>query len=209
MTVTTRNEKRLTNKNGAAVHGFMGEMSNLGMPLMGERILAMLNSGVWRSWKDGLGRVELLPGEFDYFLSMCGITPSEVKGLNPDVLCALDEHMDEREVTQPGEKPNGYRRRYLEVMAAVGGRHGAAPWVMTLYEKAEARAATDANGQGVALANGEDDTAAAEPLGHRVRRRRRTGDWRAAHEKRPRAERLATSVAAPSAGEDHGFQRLR
>jgi hypothetical protein len=202
---------KVCDKHGNAVYAFMGEISNLGFSHMGERIISMLESGVWQSWKDGTGRVELLPGEFDYFLSMCGVRPESVRGLNPDVLCDLDAHMDERGVTPPGEPSNGYRRRYLDVMNALAGRpHPVMPWVLTAQEKHEIRAQVETpDGSGLVSASAMhalEKLPRQTALGARLRSRRLTGDTRRRSEKRSLAEQLARKAAALSGPEYRRFQ---
>src|SRR5262249_55578845 len=142
------------------------------------------------------------------FLSMCGVGPKDVKGLNPDVLCALDEHMDERKITKPGEPSNGYRRRYPDVVAALG-RRKCEPWALTLREQAEVKAHRPALAVTGRSATGHLDALPYRmAVGERARRRRNTGDGARSREKRPLEEQLANRVAELSAAQYRTFQLL-
>lgn len=100
--------------NGRAVHQFALEMDNLGLAKLADRILAMLKSGTWQSFKDGYGQHEFLPGEFDYFLTQQGITREQLlHGLrNIADKAELEKAMDER---RTGDST--YRRSLPEVRA--------------------------------------------------------------------------------------------
>ena len=95
---------------GREVHAFSMEMANVGFHRMAELLLSMLRSEAWRSFRDGLGSYDFLPGEFDYFLSQRGIRRSDVMKLpDVEVKAALETAMDER---RTGE--DAYRRPILQ-----------------------------------------------------------------------------------------------
>jgi hypothetical protein len=48
------------------VHAFATEVANVGYSRLKELLLAMLQSGAWRNFKDGVGSYVFLPGEFDH-----------------------------------------------------------------------------------------------------------------------------------------------
>jgi hypothetical protein len=133
-------EEGLTDHNGELVEEFSLRLANLGFQRMADEITTMLDSGVWRSWKDGLGHVTLLDGEFDYFLSMCGITRDDIMHGIRDMgaKARLETAMDER---RGGEE--GYRRRYPDVRSAVGPHRKPEPFGLT---KAEAKALVETRG---------------------------------------------------------------
>jgi hypothetical protein len=139
------------------------EMANVGYQRMADLLMSMLRSEAWRSFHDGLGSYDFLPGEFDYFLSQRGIRRADVMKL-PDleVKAELEKAMDER---RTGDE--GYRRPALRVRAEnpeVPGR----PIEPFGYTEKEAKSLVDST---------RTDRAAhhREPLGHAVRRFRNTG----------------------------------
>jgi hypothetical protein len=95
---------------GNEVHAFSLGMANVGFQRMAELLLAMLKSESWRSFKDGTGSYNFLPGEFDYFLTQRGIHRDDILKL-PDVKikAEIETAMDER---RTGE--DGYRRPVLQ-----------------------------------------------------------------------------------------------
>lgn len=121
----------MMDRNGRLVHAFSVEMSNLGFERMADHILAMLKDGAWKEWKDGLGQVQLLAGEFDYFLSMCNVTRDTVMhGLRDVELKAkLQKAMDER---RSGDQE--YRRRFDEIRSVLGNQRHAVPFGYTESE---------------------------------------------------------------------------
>lgn len=106
--------------NGRQVHAFALEMQNLGFSRMTEKLLAMLESGSWQSFRDGLGQWQFLPCEFDYFLSSQGVKRDEViNGVKDmDAKAKLDEVMDERTTGKETRRP------VLDVRAANPTRAG-------------------------------------------------------------------------------------
>lgn len=108
-------EQSLLDLNGRQVHAFASEMANVGYAKLADLLVAMLKSGAWQRFQDGLGRYEFLEGEFDYFLTQQGVRREDVmNGVRDiDTKARLEAHMDERKT---GE--DGYRRRILEVRAA-------------------------------------------------------------------------------------------
>jgi hypothetical protein len=175
-------ERRLTDRNGQLVHAFSLEAANLGLNRLAELIIAMLDSDAWRDWRDGLGEVHLLPGEFDYFLSMTGVTRDAVMHGVRDIntKARLEQAMDER---RAGEE--GYRRRYDELIAELG-RRKAEPFG---YTQKEAKfLVTDSGSDGASTHR--------EALGSRVRRYSSNDGktTKAPSDQRARWERLAASV---------------
>jgi hypothetical protein len=173
-------ESRMTDRNGQLVHKFQLDMQNLGFQRMADEMVSMLRSGVWREWKDGLGNVHLLPGEYDYFLSMCGITRDDVMhGIRDMAIKArLEKAMDER---RTGDAK--YRRRYEEIKPVLG-RRNAKPFG---YTKSEHQ-----------MMNGKDKRLIPVhrmALGSSVRRYAKTGDGRQPSKKRSKVEQLEASIA--------------
>lgn len=119
---------------GRAVHRFALDMAQLGLARVGEELLAMLESGVWREFKDGLGIYKFLPGEFDYFLTQQGVDRDHVMQSVRDVhvKARLEAAMDER---RTGE--SGYRRSIEEARASNPKRPGQ-PMLPYGYGKREA-----------------------------------------------------------------------
>lgn len=111
----------LLDLHGKQVHAFATQVANLGFAKMADELLAMLDSGAWLEFKDGLGVYRFLPGEFDYFLSQQGVSREDViNGVRDlDVKARLDEHMNER---RTGE--DGYRRRVESVRRSNPSRPG-------------------------------------------------------------------------------------
>jgi hypothetical protein len=176
-------EARLTDRNGKLVEAFSLEMANLGFERVAEHIAAMLETGAWRDWQDGLGRVHLLPGEFDYFLSMCGVTRETVMHGIRDVAtkARLEEAMDER---RAGD--NDYRRRYPDVRATVGPHRKAEPFG---YTQAEVKDLVDDSG-------GQAAARHRSALGDAVRRYRTTGSAaKPSRQRRSRVEQIEASIA--------------
>lgn len=91
-------EEDFLDTHGRAVHPFSLDMANLGTARLGRELVAMLESGAWRTFKDGLGNYQFLPGEFDYFLSQQGVDRDHVmQGVRDVAMKArLEEAMDER-----------------------------------------------------------------------------------------------------------------
>lgn len=106
---------------GRAVHRFALDMANLGTARLGRELVAMLESGAWRTFKDGLGEYQFLPGEFDYFLSQQGVDRDQVlQGVRDVAIKAkLEAAMDERR-TGSGD----FRRPLEEVRKANPQRPG-------------------------------------------------------------------------------------
>lgn len=96
---------------GRQVHQFASQMANLGFARMTEVLIAMLDSGVWMEFEDGLGTYRFLPGEYDYFLTQQGVAREHVmKGVRDlDAKARIEAAMDERKT---GEE--GYRRPIKE-----------------------------------------------------------------------------------------------
>jgi len=129
----------LLDLNGRQVHAFALEMANVGYARLADLLAAMLESGAWRSFQDGLGHYEFLEGEFDYFLTQQGVRREDVMNGVRDIeaKARLEAHMDERKTGK-----EGYRRRTLEVRAANPARPSRPiePFGLT---KAEATALVD------------------------------------------------------------------
>ena len=103
-------EKSFSDLHGREVHAFSMEMADVGFQRMADLLTAMLKSGSWRTFSDGLGSYIFLPGEFDYFLAQRGIRRDDVMKLpDLDVKALLEGHMDER---RTGD--DSYRRRALQ-----------------------------------------------------------------------------------------------
>lgn len=176
-------ERDFHDLHGREVHAFSMEMANVGFHRMAELLLSMLRSEAWRSFHDGLGSYDFLPGEFDYFLSQRGIHRGDVMKLpDVEVKAELETAMDER---RTGEE--GYRRPVLRAKAEnpeIPGR----PIEPFGYTEAEAKS----------VANGTHERLAAhrEPLGASVRRFRNTGGktTRTESQTLPRVERLRRSA---------------
>lgn len=119
---TPPTRRRLTDRNGEVVHAFSLQMENLGHRLLADKLLAMLDSGAWLDFKDGLGAYRFLPGEFDYFLTQWGVARDDVLAGVRDIeaKARLEAAMDER---RTGE--DGYRRRVEDVRREVPARPGA------------------------------------------------------------------------------------
>lgn len=107
--------------NGRQVHAFASKMANLGYAELADQLLAMLRSGAWRSFKDGLGSYEFLPGEFDYFLTQQGVKRDDVMAgvRDLDTKAELEAAMDERRTDE-----EGYRRPILKARAENPQRPG-------------------------------------------------------------------------------------
>lgn len=131
-----------TDANGNAVHAFALQMHNLGYSLMTQTLLNMLQSGVWREFKDGLGIYRFLPGEFDYFLTQWGVRREDIMSGVRDIetKAKLEAAMDER---RTGDE--GYRRRIKDVRREVPSRPGSEiePFGLT---KSEAKALVNGRG---------------------------------------------------------------
>lgn len=180
--MVSRRESDPLELNGRMVHAFSLEMNNLGFQRMADKIRSMLESGAWRRYVDGLGEVELLPGEFDYFLSMCHVTRDMVMTGIRDVAAKakLQLAMDER---RAGE--DGYRRHYEDVRVAMGARRRAEPFG---YTQAEAKSLAKADAGLV--------TSKYRPaLGESIRRYITTGSTIRPSKPRTRVERLEASIA--------------
>jgi hypothetical protein len=184
MTTTTTNGD-FTDLNGRQVHAFATEVENVGYSRLKELLLAMLQSGAWRSFRDGVGAYAFLPGEFDYFLSQWGVAREDVmNGVRDlDAKALLEQHMDER---RTGEE--GYRRPILQARAEIQQRPGRpiAPFGIT---EAEAKALVDGSRAQRAVHR--------EALGHTVRRFTNSGGTTAKPPSRalPLVERLRRSAA--------------
>jgi hypothetical protein len=151
-------EQGLLDLNGRQVHAFASEMANVGYAKMADLLVAMLDSGAWQSFQDGLGSYQFLEGEFDYFLTQQGVRREDVINGVRDIetKARLEAHMDERKT---GE--DGYRRRLLEVRAANPARPSR-PIEPFGYSKGEAKALLNGT-----AAQGRSDRPA---LGRAVRR---------------------------------------
>jgi hypothetical protein len=160
--MVTGTENGFLDLHGREVHAFSMEMANVGFQRMADLLTAMLKSGSWRTFSDGLGSYSFLPGEFDYFLTQRGIRREDVMKLpDIDVKALLEGHMDER---RTGE--DSYRRPALQAREQnpqVPGR----PIEPFGYTQAEAKHLAE----GTATAGRGDRPA----LGIRVRRWSNTG----------------------------------
>lgn len=175
-------EHRFLDLHGKQVHAFSSEMANVGFHRMADLLMSMLKSEAWRSFTDGLGSYNFLPGEFDYFLSSRGIRRDDVMKL-PDVAAKaeIEKHMDER---RTGEAD--YRRPVLEARAGNPQRPGQ-PIEPFGYTEAEAKSLVDGTR---ALRAAQHR----EPLGASVRRFRNTGTTKAPNKALPDIERLRRSA---------------
>jgi len=168
---------------GQQVHAFSLEIANVGFSRMAELLLSMLRSGAWRSYKDGQGQYNFLPGEFDYFLSQRGVQRGEVMDLpDIDAKAELEEAMDERCTGK-----EGIRRPILQVRAEnpqVPGR----PIEPYGYTPSEAKALFNSGTSGARRGR--------MVLGTRVRRYTNTGGatTKTARDELPRVERLRRSA---------------
>ncbi len=185
ITVPDPETREFTDLNGRAVHAFAVQMANLGFARMTEELLGMLDSGVWRYFKDGLSTYEFLPGEFDYFLTQWGVEREHVmRGVQDlDAKAKLESHMDER---RTGEE--GYRRRLTEIREANPQRpgHPIVPFGLT---HSEAKVLVNGSARGA--------RAPQRPaLGERVRRYANTGGQttKSARDELPTVERLRRSA---------------
>ena len=168
-----------TDENAGQVHQFALEMSNLGLSRIAELVIAMLESGRWQSFRDGLGNYKFLPGEFDYFLTQQGVSRDLLMNGIRDVTvkARLEEAMDER---RTGEA--GYRRPVAEAREQLPDRPGQ-PIEPFGYSRAEARTL------GI-------KGSAREPLGRAPRQFRLTDGktTRRPNEQRSRVEQLTASI---------------
>jgi hypothetical protein len=180
----TEAENGFLDIHGREVHAFAMGMANVGFSRMAELLLSMLKSEAWRSFKDGNGSYNFLPGEFDYFLTQRGIRREDVMKIpDVEVKAKLEERMDER---RTGERD--YRRPVLQARVEnpqVPGR----PIEPFGYTEAEAKT----------LVNGTRTDRAGqhrEPLGHTVRRFRNTGGaaTKEPADQLPRVERVRRSA---------------
>lgn len=98
--------------NGREVAAFASQVTNLGFAHFTDLLIAMFKSGSWRTFQDGLGTYEFLPGEFDYFLTPQGVSRDDVINGVRDIAtkAQLEAAIDER---RTGEQ--GYRRHITEV----------------------------------------------------------------------------------------------
>jgi hypothetical protein len=185
MAVPNAKTREFTDRNGRAVHAFAIQMANLGFARMTDELLGMLDSGVWRYFKDGLSTYEFLPGEFDYFLTQWGVEREHVmRGIQDiDAKAKLESFMDER---RTGEE--GYRRRLVEVREANPQRPGN-PIVPFGLTKAEAKYLVNGEGRGAPPSH-------RPALGERVRRYASTGGQttKSARDELPTVERLRRSA---------------
>jgi hypothetical protein len=165
------------------VHSFALQMGNLGLARVTDLVVAMLESGVWKEFRDGTGVYRFLPGEFDYFLTQQGITRDQlIHGIRDVAVKArLEEAMDER---RTGEE--GYRRRLADVRKEVPDRPGQPiePFGYTRAERAFVTTPTTGS------------ASYREPLGRAAREYRRSGGTttRRPNEERGRYERLRGAV---------------
>lgn len=166
--------------NGRQVHAFASQMANLGFQHLTELLIDMFKSGSWRSFKDGLGTYEFLPGEFDYFLTQQGVTRDDVMNGVRDIetKALLEAAMDERRTGEPG-----YRRPARDVRTANPQRPGR-PILPFGYTVSEAKMLVEDG----ALPK----STRRPPLGSAVRRFTTTGGRtsRSIAQEQPRAERL-------------------
>jgi hypothetical protein len=178
-------EEDFLDPHGRRVHQFSLQMTNLGLAKMADLLIAMLDAGDWREFRDGLGTYRFMPGEFDYFLTQQGIDRDQIlHGIRDiEVKAKLADAMDER---RTGEE--GYRRRLADVRREVPSRPGR-PIEPFGYTKREAKVLA-----GKSLA--ERLSLRERPaLGTRVRQVTRSGQ--SAHfesERLPKWERLARST---------------
>jgi hypothetical protein len=175
-------EQDFLDRHARRVHQFTLDMGNLGLAKMADLLVAMLESGDWRKFTDGLGTYQFLPGEFDYFLTQCGVDRDQILHGVRDVetKAKLEAAMDER---RTGEA--GYRRRLADVRREVPNRPGrpiepfgyTAREAQVLLEDSSARTTRPA-------------------LGHSVRRWVNSGGHttRSEAERLPRYERLIRSA---------------
>jgi len=179
----TRAENGFLDMHGREVHAFSMEMANVGFQRMADLLTAMLRSGSWRSFADGLGSYSFLPGEFDYFLTQRGIRREDVMKLpDIDAKAVLEEYMDER---RTGE--GAYRRPVLQARdenPEVPGR----PIEPFGYTESEAKYLFNGTRSG--------GTGHREALGTRVRRFTNTGSatTNASSERLPPIERVRRSA---------------
>ncbi len=169
---------------GRQAHAFTSQIANLGFQRFTDLLIEMFKSGSWRSFKDGLGTYEFLPGEFDYFLTQQGVRREDVMNGVRDIetKAQLEAAMDER---RTGEK--GYRRRIDDVRDANPQRPGR-PIHPFGYGLAEAK---------VLVNEGALPKSARRPsLGSAVRRYTSTGGKtsRSRAQERPRAEKIRRSA---------------
>ncbi|MGL5827114.1 MAG: hypothetical protein ACRCYU_20205, partial [Nocardioides sp.] len=124
-----------TDRNADQVHDFALAMGNLGLSRMADLLVAMLESGAWREFRDGTGTYRFLPGEFDYFLTQQGVARDQLLHGIRDIhtKARIEEAMDER---RTGE--TDYRRTIAEVRDRVPVRPGR-PIEPFGYTKAESR----------------------------------------------------------------------
>jgi hypothetical protein len=178
--VTTNDD--FTDLNAKKVFAFTSLMENLGFERMTQELSAMLDSGAWRQFKDGLGTYKFLLGEFDYFLTQQGVTREQImRGVQDlDVKAKLEQYMDERR-TGEGE----YRRHCLEAREA-NPRRPTHPIEPFGYTESEAKA----------LFSGQRRAATRPPLGDRVRRYVNTGGLttRTPRDELPRVVRLSRAA---------------
>jgi hypothetical protein len=167
---------------GREVHAFSMEMANVGFQRMAELLASMLKSEAWRSFRDGLGEYNFLPGEFDYFLSQRGIRREDVMKIpDIDVKATMDAAMDER---RTGDAD--YRRPILQVRAENPQRPGR-PIEPFGHTESESKALFgDTRAQRAASHK--------EALGASVRRYVNTGTTKAPNKALPLAERLRRSA---------------
>lgn len=177
--MTATSERSLFDRNGELVHRFQLEMGNLGIARMEEQLTAMLDSGTWRKWRDGLGQAVFLEDEFDYFLTAIGVSREHVvKGVaSLDVKARLDEHMDE---TRTGSES----RRTIEQAREDMPNRPVEPFGLTESERKYLQT------HGVLAEN----TKRRPALGTRVRQYRHTGTSRFSGEQVPRLERLVRQL---------------
>jgi len=122
-------------EHGRVVHRFALDMANIGLSVVADRLVSMVESEVWREFSDGLGQYRFLPGEFDYFLTQQGIERDHVMHGVTDVVvkAKLEEFMDERRTGDAN-----YRRRVADVRRENPSRPGR-PIMPFGYTTAEAK----------------------------------------------------------------------
>jgi len=184
--MTIKNVTRL-DLNGRQVHRFSLDIANLGFARMSDLVKSLLESKVWMDFKDNLGVYHFLPGEFDYFLSQCGVKREDVIHGIRDIKfkARLEKAMDERKTGN-----SGYRRKIEQVRAenpAVPGR----PIMPFGFTKNEAKLLKIKGRRGETLKE-------QKALGSRVRHFRLHGEKR---KSLPLLDRLINSLAKLSDGD--------
>ena len=183
-------ENSFLDLHGRQVHAFSIEMANVGFTRMADLLKSMLDSEAWRSYKDGQGEHNFLPGEFDYFLTQRGIRREDV-------------------YERPG---HGMQRGASRSTWMSGALARTATAARTPGPRGEPHGAGKAHravgltqNRGKALVNEGGAIGGLwhrEALGHRARRYAETGDAKAKSEKNPRSSFERVRSAALRLGDD-------